>query len=489
MSFSRYAIEKRQVSTDRGVTWQDTTPGETRYGRLVGVAPTLSRCEDMDCDLEKWEVVLTDGQMPDVICSSSWYSESRDTIYTTLLPSGIARTVTFTSGIRCCLCPGADCEAVWSSPDNLVSDSYHNTSIVLPTGQATGNRHYHSYVLDGREMISGFWCNQPSCYYINEYMPWVDASSVKLAYRVRYVREHCSDEWELDPSTEPEFVTIGERWVKTYDGLYRTTWQHQVASGIADSDGVLPFEITWQDEGRPFDEYHDVELPGDIEEAEYVLADGVAANPSGITRSFQMEVRIDPDALGAPSGSLADKRYFYVRATTEDPKDAWTWWVDTSSENAKYYIDPSTFEMTRVLPGEWKGINLPVVSRGSMVANYGGLFCITHINNQGSEPYPVVNGAVLNRTYVRCIIGSEDGSIYFPYRIPSPNGFQDGYLNATEYGFISRDGHRIPLEYIYGSYRDSNGEMCAIRGNASSTLESVKIPEDATDVAIAPRWG
>lgn len=51
MGFSKYAIEKKQVSLDMGVTWQDVTPSETRNGRLLGTYMTLVECENADCDL------------------------------------------------------------------------------------------------------------------------------------------------------------------------------------------------------------------------------------------------------------------------------------------------------------------------------------------------------------------------------------------------------------------------------------------------------
>ena len=41
MSFSKYAVEKKQVSLDMGVTWQDAVPIETRNGRLLGTYMTL----------------------------------------------------------------------------------------------------------------------------------------------------------------------------------------------------------------------------------------------------------------------------------------------------------------------------------------------------------------------------------------------------------------------------------------------------------------
>ena len=69
MSFSKYSIEKKQVSLDKGVTWQDVTPSETRNGRLLGTYRTLIECKDKDCDLEKWGIQLVDDKIPTSVCT------------------------------------------------------------------------------------------------------------------------------------------------------------------------------------------------------------------------------------------------------------------------------------------------------------------------------------------------------------------------------------------------------------------------------------
>lgn len=65
-------------------------------------------------------------------------------------------------------------------------------------------------------------------------------------------------------------------------------------------------------------------------------------------------------------------------------------------------------------------------------------------------------GYNLNNTYVGGLIRN-DGQIYFPYKKPSNNGWEDEYLNASEYGFIDREGDKIPLEYVYAKYTNTNG--------------------------------
>ena len=54
MGFSKYAIEKKQVSPDMGVTWQDSAPLETRNGRLLGTYKTLVECENAGGEIDAY---------------------------------------------------------------------------------------------------------------------------------------------------------------------------------------------------------------------------------------------------------------------------------------------------------------------------------------------------------------------------------------------------------------------------------------------------
>lgn len=54
MSFSKYVIEKKQVSLDMGVTWQDSAPLETRNGRLLGTYKTLVECENAGGEIDAY---------------------------------------------------------------------------------------------------------------------------------------------------------------------------------------------------------------------------------------------------------------------------------------------------------------------------------------------------------------------------------------------------------------------------------------------------
>ena len=483
MSFSKYIIEKKQVSLDMGVTWQDVTPSETRNGRLLGTYKTLVECQDKDCDLEKWSIQLVDDKIPTRVCthvnSTSGKSTSgKSTSYNTYLPSGIAKSVTFVSGMT----SGSTVWA-WGTSDNIIKDEYRNSSITAKT--ATINTRwnpiraeYNSYVLDGMEMISGSFSGKPTCYNITEFMPWIDPNgTVKMAYKVRYVKEHCSDEWKIDEEYTPQFITLGERWVKTFEDIYKTTWQHQIATDVVSDDSDLGWKVVWENEGEPFDYEYDVTVPQDVQLIEYLRADGiaasalrldgVAANAIVSTDFYQMKVKIDPRNLGTPSGYLADK----MPETTGDPICDWHWYKEKTS----YYVEAScTDSLTELTPNVWRWINIDMAR-----TEYIGLFCRVCLRN--FDPYICESGGILDKTYVGGLIRN-DGHMYFPYKIPSSNGWEDEYLNASEYGFISRNGNKVVLEYVYGKYTNTDGVTQNLKGNGSNIL---KVPSDAVDVVFA----
>ena len=45
MAYNKYYLQKRQVSYDNGLTWEDVTPSETRQGAYIDTYETLSDCE------------------------------------------------------------------------------------------------------------------------------------------------------------------------------------------------------------------------------------------------------------------------------------------------------------------------------------------------------------------------------------------------------------------------------------------------------------
>ena len=474
MSFSKYAIEKKQVSLDKGVTWQDVTPSETRNGRLLGTYKTLIECKDKDCDLEKWGIRLVDENVPTSICTHVNSTSSDSTSYNTYLPSGIAKSVTFVSGMTSGMTSGIG----WGSSNNIITDEYNNSSITAKTATINTSwnpirAEYNSYVLDGMEMISGSFSGKPTCYNITEFMPWIDPNgTVKMVYKAHYVKEHCSDEWKIDEKYTPQFLTFGERWVKTYEDIYKTTWQHQIATDVVSDSGDLGWKVVWENEGEPFDYEYDVTVPQDVQLIKYLRADGLAASAIKSTDFYQMKVKIDPTNLGTPSGYLAYK-FPHIGA---DPICFWHLYKEKTS----YYVEAiearSTESITELTPNVWRWINLDMANR----AGYDiGLFCQIGFNNL--DPYPQINAYTLKNTYVGGL-KQIDGNMYYPYKIYSNNGWEDGYLNASEYGFIDREGNKVVLEYVYGKYTNTDGVTQNLKGNASTKL---KVPSDAVDVVFA----
>ena len=469
MAFSKYAIEKKQVSLDKGVTWQDATPSETRNGRLLGTYRTLIECKDKDCDLEKWGVQLVDEKIPTSVCTHADAKSGDSTSYDTYLPSGIAKSVTFVSGITSGMTSGIG----WGSSDNIIKDEYRNSSMTAKT--ATINTRwnpiraeYNSYVLDGSEMISGSFSGKPTCYNITEFMPWIDPNgTIKMAHKVHYVKEHCSDEWKIDEEHAPTLVTFGERWVKVYEDIYKTTWQHQIATDVVSDDSELGWKVVWENEGEAFDYEYEVSIPQDVQLIEYLRADGVAASAIESTDFYQMKVKIDPTNLGTPSGYLADK----MPETMGDPICDWHWYKEKTS----YYVEAScTDSRIELTPNVWRWINIDMAG-----TEYIGLFCRVCLRN--FDPYICESGGILDKTYVGGLIHI-DGNMYFPYKIYSNNGWEDEYLNGLEYGFIDRKGNKIPLEYVYGKYTNTDGVTQNLSINGSNKL---KVPSDAVDVVFA----
>lgn len=462
MSFSKYTLEKKQVSQDMGVTWQDVAPSETRNGRLLGTYKTLVECENVDCDLEKWGIQLVDENVPSIVCTHGGNKS-----YDTYLPSGIAKSVTFVAGMRCCV-------DAWNSSDNIITDEYHNSSMTAKTATITTGwnpiHEYNSYVLNGREMISGNFCGEATCYNITEFMPWIDRNgTVKMAYKAHYVKEHCSDEWKIDEEYTPQLITFGERWVKVYEDIHKATWQHQIATDVVSDSGDLGWKVVWENEGEPFDYEYEVNIPQDVEIIEYLRADGVAANASGWTDFYQMKVKIDPTNLGNPRGYLAHR----WDGSQDGPYCTWSWWYN---EGTPYYVEPRcSTPMIEITPNEWKSISIDVAAR----AKYSGLFCSVYPR----DSKPTINGNILNKAYVGGLI-QIDGNMYFPYKIPSNNGFEDEYLNGLEYGFIDREGNKVVLEYVYGKYTNTNGLTTNLNVNASMILMA---PSDAVNVEFSNR--
>lgn len=445
MSFSRYAIEKKQVSLDMGVTWQDTTPIETRNGRLLGTYMTLLECEDKNCDLEEYRYELEEVEKPDTYCGIK-------------IPYGYAETITFTSGTRICgvktLGGNLGCQVTSDTSHALrypiyQYDSEQGYTVDIskvqieqpPGGNCSAWVEYNVVNLHG-DALEGLTepnccncCNETTCFKVNEYMPWV-GEKIKRVFKKHYKRDHCSEEWYLDEEYVPIDMGFGERWVKVYEDMYKETWQHQIVTDVLSGN-----KFVWENEGEPFDYEYEVSIPQDVQVIEYLRADGIAANASVSTDNYGMKLMIDPINLGIPSGNFGC-----------NSKQCWKW-----SGNDPYYIYPSKIT---IQPNTWKYVNFDKIA---------SLFSSSGYTN------------VLDNTYVGGVIPLNEGKTYFPYKVPSSNGWEDEYLNSSEYGFVNREGNKIAVEYIFGQYTNTSGVRQNLYGNAS---KAISFPSDAVDIVF-----
>ena len=260
MGFSRYAIQKKQVSNDRGVTWVDVEPSETQRGQLLGTYRTLIECEDAACDLEEYRYELEDAERPDTYCGVK-------------IPYGYAEVITFTSGaIICGVQPNAfgGCKITWDTSHAVQYSKYlydrgqgYTVDIgTLHSKNSDGSSHgtcsawveYKVVNLYG-DAMEGLTepnccncCNTTTCFKVNKYMPWV-GKRIKRIMKKHYKRDHCSDEWYIDEEYIPRDMGFGERWIPIQIGSspLGKYWQHQLA--VMENDVI----IGWEDEGIPLE--------------------------------------------------------------------------------------------------------------------------------------------------------------------------------------------------------------------------------------------
>ena len=241
MSVSKYRVVKKQISHDKGITWEDTEPLEYCDPVLVDVYPSMAACEDTDCDLEKFEYDIVDGELPTEIC----YGEQAP-------PFGIVKRITFTDGLVAC---GYNTGALWtySPPENI--------SMIIQQLSITDRNGYISVDINGGIAYNNCaWnccscCDVCSCYRIDEFMPWV-GNTLKYVRKTRWTREHCSEEWVKDEAYGDELLNIAERWVPEMDYANNTIkWYHHMVTSV-DSGGTQ----YWSQIGEPIS-YRFFDLP------------------------------------------------------------------------------------------------------------------------------------------------------------------------------------------------------------------------------------
>ena len=430
MSFSRYAIEKKQVSTDRGVTWEDVTPYETRQGGLIGTYRTLIECEDGDCDLEKTEYTVIDGALPDEICG--------DMI--SILPSGIASSVTWTSGAICC--------NMWQSATPKATDRNGVvTEQIIGAPSCTGSYcpswHYGSSTIGGSEMTNfcfivygyqGWSCPATlcACFIINSFMPWAEGkTSWKLIHAQHYSREHCTEAWETDG--EPTIVGIGERWIYVDETFERERWIHQIAKTFDENGNVL----TWESEGNfIYRQMTDAVLDHNIEILDYVINDGVLkynGRPSGRASdmSFTIGVALDENRTNF-GGSV-----FYA---TDGDRNMVRFYADTEDPYFHYDIPPSIC-MSGLSGG--KGYS----STEGALSNTFKYFMMFDSSKywQSASMFDGLVGTLSAK-----ITNKYGETLAFPCRIHENLGQENDYWNSSQIGYVFRngDGSMVVMETL-----------------------------------------
>ena len=418
MSFSRYAIEKKQISQDRGVTWQDVDPSETRQGTLVDVYRTLSECEDAACDLEKTEYTVIDAALPNEICG--------DMIGT--IPSGIVNAVTWTSGAICC--------AEWQSASPYGIDRNnvrHDYSIGSPHCIHDFNTtycpsfNYTSSVIDGMEMTN--FCFQVgqhkdwicpdtlcACFTIDSFMPWCEGKETwKLIQAKHYTREHCSEGWVEDG--EPYICGIAERWKYVDESFERERWVHQVAKTFDDNGNV----VTWESEGNLiYRKMTDAVLDPNVEILDYVINDGVLAyggysNAEFDGRDFSIPTRPN----GTPSGVTCYISDYY---------------------NSKYIAYRANVSADSV-------VNVSFYNNEGWIGLFGSLFLVSKPNGI-RYIYSILNKS--NDLKTGKLSNSYGETIAFPCRIHENLGQVDDYWNSSQIGYVFRngDGSMVVMETL-----------------------------------------
>lgn len=438
MSFSRYSIEKKQVSTDRGVTWQDVTPSETRYGQLMGVTRTLLECEDMACDHEKYEYYLVDGILPDEICANMIKT----------IPFGIVSSITFTDGAYCC--------STWydagSTVINLFGDEISQATgkRMCSGGYCPGWAYSDNVSMYGFEMhlgsmeVCGIEIN--TCIRINSFMPWAEGKETwKLIYRQHYTREHCSDEWEADG--EAESVAIGERWIRESEDFNNEYWRHQIASEFDESGNV----VTWTNAELDTRQMTDYELPVGIELIDYIKNDGVACCTTDrkvLPSQFYSDIAID--GSNTPSGYTWSSAYRYVTQYSSTTNHVVYYGTGYTFDPGYYLVETSyndnilfrlTDAMHRVEYDTPDGARVQRLFAELYIWDNGD------ISNPSNIAYGLKHGKFYSLGHPS-IGGSEEtdcATIAFPYRIRENRGQQDDYYNSSEIGYILRDGTKLIL--------------------------------------------
>lgn len=321
VSYKKIKIIKKQISYDRGVTWQDTEPLEYCEPEVIDIYPSMEACMDADCDLEKYEYELIDTNIEEFpkLCTETEFIDcchsgsSVDHTVSYHFPSGIIKHVTFSDyyghvtpsvGFGALswhditykayddVTMGMRAVDIGDYHDSKTYDAEYNYGITGDSGSS----------IDGREVIfegsSDCYCAADAvwrcwvvdyCFTVDELMPWV-GDSIKIIWKKHYTREHCSDEWQFDEDFGVQFYGVAEQWIRTYDvSRMAWKWTQQVAS--VDSAGT----ITWTNGSEP-PYYEELAVPSgsvgrDFNDTTYAYPVSVNVHASyyGQIKEFRLE--------------------------------------------------------------------------------------------------------------------------------------------------------------------------------------------------------
>ena len=435
MSFSRYEIEKRQISLDRGVTWEDVTPSETRNGELIGVARTLLECEDLACDLTGVSYTLVEGELPEEIC----YNGIK------VLPYGIAKHVKQTAGAYCCY--------YWQNAGLTMLSHQTHRDMGIAAGRAIcGNGYCPSYGYGDEEVHGGEVhthvsniCDYDvfSCFMITEYMPWAEGkTSWKLIQKQNLKRGHCSEDWVNDG--DPVIVGVAERWVYVDETFNDERWVHQIASEFDESGNVT----TWVDGEYVYYHVTDLELPSSIELIDYVRGDGESYYVDRDLKESKDSVFGKMVTTGERSGHFSGKMHWYYKGGYY----AGDYFVDDcehygTTGNAYGYYTTSSYQQPGIPVSDGScyvvGDIFNIVFSPSMFALsdlYVTMLAAPTVRNDVIDGDDPANGVKLGKLIYE---KAEELTYAFPYRIRENRGQQDDYYNSSEIGMIRRDGTKM----------------------------------------------
>lgn len=263
MSFSRYKIVKKQISHDRGVTWQDTEPLEYCDPILVNIYPTLDECETEGCTLDEYRYDLIDVAVEDIpkMCTEAEMTTCCDegtkvlSAMSWYVPEGIVKHVLFSDFY------GYTSDGTYR---HRVPIQYWDSSLVecgTDMGLKTigtwieGTEEYNAMsgdTIDGKEVafFSSFGCEcLPSaiwechmvdyCVTVDELMPWV-GDTVKIIKKSHWTRESCDSEWIQDMEYGDKFIGFGERYVLKY--VYGNGWKYSRVHQIVDTESLRKYD-------------------------------------------------------------------------------------------------------------------------------------------------------------------------------------------------------------------------------------------------------